>query len=240
MAINLNKKTLSRDPVCVTINQLIESGAPARKNDRQCLGASSIGSECLRRIQFDWMVDSHFSTQTLDRFARGNFFEGVSREHFINAGFKFAPKDQGDRFENADGSFRGHCDGVLIEGPNVPGLEYPCIWEHKCLQAKGFRDIERDGLEKTYAHYCVQIWIYQAYLDLTNPALVTIVNADSCERLHFLLPFNIQRAQLWSDRAAEIIRATRVGELLPKFTDNPNDWRCVNLCGHRDRCRRYR
>jgi hypothetical protein len=240
MVINLNRRALSLEPVNVAVNQAIERAEPPRENTRQYLGASSIGSECMRRIQFDSMVDAKFSTQTLDRFARGNFFEEISRQHFIRAGFKFAPKDAGNRFETADGSFRGHCDGILVDGPVILGLEYPCIWEHKCLAARGFRDIERDGLEKAYAHYAIQVWIYQAYLDLTNPALVTIMNADTRERLHLLLPFNAQRAQLWSDRAAEIIRATRAGELLPRFTDNPNDWRCLNLCGHLDRCRRYR
>jgi hypothetical protein len=240
MAINLNRKTLSLDPLNIAVNQLIEGAEPPRENTRQYLGASSIGSECLRRIQFDWKVDSKHDTRTLDRFARGNFFEELSRQHLMRARFEFADKDQGDRFETADGSFRGHCDGILLEGPTVPGLVFPCIWEHKCLAQNGFNSIERDGLEKAYPHYAIQVWIYQAYLDLTNPALVTIVNANTCERLHFLLPFDVQRAQLWSDRAAEIIRATRAGELLPKFTSNPNDWRCLNLCGHLDRCRRYR
>jgi hypothetical protein len=240
MAINLNRKTLSLEPVNVEINRFIERTHPPRENRRQYLGASSIGTECLRRIQFDWMVDSKHTTQTLDRFARGNFFEAVSREHLIHAGFVFRLQNDGDHFETGDGQFRGHADGILIDGPTVTGLIYPCIWEHKCLASKGFKDIERDGLEAAYAHYAIQVWIYQAYLDLTNPALVTIVKADSCERLHLLLPFDVQRAQLWSDRAAEIIRATRAGELLPKFTDNPHDWRCLHLCGHLERCRRYR
>jgi hypothetical protein len=240
MVINLNRKTLSREAVNTEINRQIERAEPDRENKRQYLGASSIGSECLRRIQFDWYVPGRHTVQTLDRFARGNFFEEVSRQHMLRAGFVFRPQNDGNHFATADGQFRGHADGILVSGPAIPGLEYPCVWEHKCLASKGFRDIERDGLEAAYAHYAIQVWIYQAYLDLVNPALVTIVNADNCERLHLLLPFDVQRAQLWSDRAAEIIRATRAGELLPKFTDNPDDWRCVNLCGHRDRCRRYR
>jgi hypothetical protein len=42
---------------------------------------------------------------------------------------------------------------------------------------------------------------YQAYLDVTNPALFSVVNADTCERLHFLVPFDVQLAQMMSDRA---------------------------------------
>ena len=36
------------------------------------------------------------------------------------------------------------------------------------------------GLVKSYPQYAAQVWLYQAYLDLTeNPCLYTIVNADS-------------------------------------------------------------
>ena len=71
--------------------------------------------------------------------------------------------------------------------------------------------MERDGVEKAYPQYAAQIWIYQAYLDVTeNPAILTAVNADTCERLHMLVPFNVERAQAWSDRAAKD-RAGRPG-----------------------------
>ena len=40
---------------------------------------------------------------------------------------------------------------------------------------------------------------------------------------------------LWFKRAEEVIAATRQGELLPRFTDDPNDWRC-RACPHRERC----
>jgi hypothetical protein len=32
-----------------------------------------------------------------------------------------------------------------------------------------------------------------------------------------------------------VIKATKAGELLPRITDDPSDWRC-KMCGHRDRC----
>jgi hypothetical protein len=59
--------------------------------------------------------------------------------------------------------------------------------------------------------------------------------ADTCERLHLLLPFDATRAQEASDRAVAVIQATQAGELLPRLTDDVDDWRC-KLCGHRERC----
>jgi hypothetical protein len=140
-------------------------------------------------------------------------------------------------FTALDGLFRGHADGIIIAGPNLPGayLIYPLLWEHKAINAKGWRALERDGLEKAYPQYYAQVLLYQAYLDVTNPALFTALNADTCERLHLLVPFNAERAQAWSDRAVRIIEATRAGELLPRFTDDRADWRC-KMCSHRERC----
>jgi hypothetical protein len=34
---------------------------------------------------------------------------------------------------------------------------------------------------------------------------------------------------------SRLSEATRAGELLPRTTDDPTDWRC-KLCGHRERC----
>jgi hypothetical protein len=90
--------------------------------------------------------------------------------------------------------------------------------------------------KKAYPHYAAQVWLSQAYLDVTdNPAVLTVTNADTCERLHLLLAFNVERAQALSDRAVAVIEATRAGELLPRITDDSTDWRC-KMCGHHERC----
>ena len=233
-ALNFNRANLSDRPINKLVNELIEQAEPPSKNYRQYLGASAIGNECLRAVQFNWMCDAQFPGRIKDIFARGHFFEDVTRQHLIAAGFKFAPPEQ-LKFEAVGGLFRGHADGIVVDGPPVPALRYPCLWEHKCLGSKGWKAIERDGLVGLYAVYAAQVATYQAYLDVTNPALFSVVNADTAERLHFLVPFDAQLAQAPSDRAAAIIEATRVGELLPRITEDPEHFRC-RMCSHRDRC----
>jgi hypothetical protein len=234
VALDFNRSNLSDRPISQLVNELIERAEPPNENYRQYLGASSIGSECLRKVQYDWMCDPVFPARIRDIFARGHFFEEVTRNHLIAAGFKFAPSERLE-FKAADGLFRGHADGILIAGPQLPALRFPCLWEHKALKARGWEAIERDGLAGLYAPYAGQVAIYQAYLDVTNPALFSVTNADTCERLHFLVPFNAQLAQATSDRAVAVIKATKAGELLPRITEEPNDWRC-KICGHRERC----
>jgi hypothetical protein len=235
MKLNLNRATLSAKPLNQRVNELIEAANPPATNDRHYLGASIIGGECLRRIQYDWMVDPELPVRNSDIFERGHFFEALSRRRLIAAGFKFASSKVSLKFAAADELFRGHGDGILVNGPKIPDLIYPALWEHKGVNAKSWRAIERDGLVGLYEIYAAQVAIYQAYLDCTNPALFTVVNADSCERLHFLVPFDAQLAQATSDRAVMVIEATRAGELLPRVTEDRDDWRC-KLCSHRARC----
>jgi hypothetical protein len=232
--LDFNRSDLSDQPVNLLINELIERTAPPSKNDRQYLGASAIGSDCLRKIQYGWFCDPEFPVRSLDIFARGHFFEATMRRHLVAAGFNFA-KAQSLEFKAAEGLFRGHADGLIVAGPDVPSLVYPCIWEAKCLNAKGCRAIARDGLVGLYKTYATQVAVYQAYLNFLNPALFTVVNADTCERLHFLVPFDAQLAQSMSDRAVMIIEATKAGELLPRITEDPEDWRC-RMCAFRKRC----
>src|SRR6516164_905640 len=121
MSIDLNRSNLSDRPINGLINELIEQAVPSRENYRQYLGASAIGSECLRKVQYDWMCNPVFPARTLDIFERGHFFEDVSRQHLIAAGFKFALPERLE-FKVADGLFRGHADGILIDGPQLPAL----------------------------------------------------------------------------------------------------------------------
>jgi hypothetical protein len=169
--LDFNRANISENPLSVAINDLIERTQPPEENTRQYLGASSVGSECLRRVQYDWMVDPQHRTRMRDIFERGHFFEELSRQYLIRAGFCFAPAER-LCFLAADGLLRGHADGVLVAGPKLPGVGYPCVWEHKGLGGKGWRVVERDGVEAAYPHYAAQVWLYQAYLDVTaHPAL---------------------------------------------------------------------
>jgi hypothetical protein len=158
--LDFNRANLSAAPISIAINDAIEAAEPPEENVRRYLGASSIGSECLRKVQFDWMVDPIHLNQTRDIFRRGHLFEDLTRQHLARAGFKFAPANRLG-FSSAGGLFRGHADGILVDGPKLPGVGYPCVWECKALGDKGWKGLERDGLEKTYPHYAAQVWLYQ-------------------------------------------------------------------------------
>jgi CRISPR/Cas system-associated exonuclease Cas4 (RecB family) len=236
MPIDFNRTEASAAPASIAINAVLDAGARAEEErTRGYLGASVVGHPCLRKVQFDWMCDPVHPVHVRDIFARGHFFEQQTREHFEKAGFRFAEKDRLE-FETLDGWLRGHADGIFVAGPDIPGVAYPCLFEHKCINAKGFRSLDRDGLKKHYPQYAAQVALYQLYLGVEKaPAIFTATNADDCKRLHVLVPFDDELVEATIQRVRMVVDATRAGELLPRITDDPDNWRC-RQCGHRERC----
>lgn len=236
MTIDLNRANIAATDFSTAINKLLDDAALTEQREarRDYLGASSIGSECLRRVQYDWQCDSTHPARTKRIFSRGHAFEDITVRALSQAGFRIERDTDATKFEAVDGSFRGHADGIIRDGP--PVIQYPCLWEHKALGSSGWRKLEKDGLRTAYPQYYDQCQIYMAYMDLAdNPAMFTAVNSDNCEILHLLVPFDAEAAQAASDRAVLIIKATRAGELLDRIAKAPTDWRC-KVCGHKERC----
>jgi hypothetical protein len=232
--VDFNPASQSDQPISIAINAVIDASIVAEQT-RGYLGASAVGHECLRRIQYDWMCNPEHPGRLRDIFDRGHWAEARSHDHLVRAGFKFANEDR-LQFTSLDGMLSGHADGIILGGPKLSDIAFPCLWECKCVNAKGWRSLDRDGLGKSYPQYAAQVAIYQHFLGVdANPAVFTAVNADTCERLHLLVPYDAGLARATIMRAETVIAATRAGELLPRFTTNPNNWRC-RLCGHKERC----
>src|SRR4029077_18373704 len=140
-----------------------------------------------------------------------------SRIHLTRSGFVFAGPDR-LKFVALDGMLSGHADGLFLSGPKIQDIAYPCLWEHKAVNAKGWRSLDRDGLGKAYPQYAAQVSLYQHFLGVdANPAVFTAVNADSCERVHLLVPYDAGTTRATLMRAKTVIEATQAGELLPRF-----------------------
>src|SRR5262249_61949268 len=87
---------LADEPINVALNEAIERAAAGKAElPRPYLGASIVGSEGLRRVQYDW-----WGTPTLDArpraiFARGPYFEARGGGELVAAGFRFPPPGAG-------------------------------------------------------------------------------------------------------------------------------------------------
>lgn len=206
------------------------------------ISPSSIGDECLRRVQYQTtkVVALPPTGKLLRIFARGHIFEDYVAKLLINAGFDLRVNnpDDNDRqygFQIAKGQIRGRLDGIIMDGPFLPGLLYPCVWECKVLGAKGWGNCVSKGMLEAYPKYAVQNRLYQAYMELENPSLFTALCADTMELHHEPIPFDLQHAQWASDRGVQILEANACCELLSRAGSDPEKYPC-KFCDFREHC----
>src|SRR6516165_12590142 len=141
---------LEDEPINVALNEAIERAAAGKAElPYPYLGASIVGSDCLRRVQYDWWCKPEISARMRAIFARGHYFETEVRKQLVAIGLTFAPP-QALAFTAVNGDLRGHADGIVTAGPNPLGsayVNYPFIWECKGLNSKNWRALARNGLE---------------------------------------------------------------------------------------------
>jgi hypothetical protein len=224
-------------PLNVELNARVErAAAAAMALPRMYLGASIAGDECARAIQYAWWTVPDLPARVKLVFDRGHALEALARAQLLQAGFLFAPPEA-LAFVALDGYLQGHADGIIIAGPAMPGVYFalPTIWEAKCLNAKNWRAVVKDGLAKVFPKYATQVALYQHFLDKPNPALITCVNADTREVLHFHPAVRpTARARDRRARGGDHRRDPQ-RELLPRFTNDPKNWKC-GICPHKTRC----
>ncbi len=237
------------------INKLIDDALEAERAAqpaREYLGGSRLGVACERALQYEYAQapkddGADFNGQTLRIFAAGHVFEDLAVGWLRGAGFNLyitrGNRADGEQFgfSAADGRIGGHVDGIFTAGPEgvLPG--YPALWECKSLNAKSWRDTAKRGVTISKPIYAAQIAVYQAYMESSipgisaNPALFTAINKDTAELHHELVPFDSALAQLMSDKAVRIIKATEAGDLLPRIAQSADFYEC-RFCAWSDRC----
>lgn len=245
-AFDFNTKAMRGAAISDRINEHLEAGLHRKRAlqpRREYVGASGVGGLCERAIQFEFAGaprEREFKPATLRKFDFGHLTEEWCRQELGDAGFEVMTVDKKTRasiaFSQMGGKFKGHPDGVIVEGPEIPGITWPCIWEHKGVGSKSYKAIEKDGIKKAKPQYYAQIQVMQAYLGFQNPAIFTVTNLDSGEQLHLAVPFDAEEAQAMSDRAVRIVTHTEAGQLLPRPFNDPAHFVCKGMCDFPTRC----
>lgn len=218
---------------------------------RKYLGGSMIGRDCEREIAYqyhqapkeevtstDGTKCTGFSGQLYRIFDRGHKGEDRVAEYLRIAGFTLIThKQDGGQFgwKAMGGLMRGHIDGAITAGPEIPGICYdtPGLWENKILNSKTFAKLWNNGLKKTKPVYYAQVQLYMAYMELTW-CLFTAENADNCEIYTEVVHFDAAYAQEMSDRGVRIIQSNAPEEL-PRVAGSADDYRCA-FCDFKNRC----
>ena len=233
------------DPIAEAIAEAVDQGivrVNERRERRKYLGASSIGDECSRKIQYRYLnypqdENSGFSAQTLRIFEFGHGIEDHAAKWIKDAGFDLRTEDKmGEQFgfSIADGEIRGHIDGVICDGP--VDMCYPALWENKSAKDNKWKAFQRMGVAKANPTYATQIALYQAYMELTEcHALFTVVNKNTSEIYYELVPFDKELAQAASDKAVNILTASKAGDILPRIAQSKDFYLC-KFCEFRETC----
>jgi hypothetical protein len=240
--------------VAGAINLAIDSALSGRSRaqpPRRYVSSSGLGRECLRQIQYDYLAvpkdqGREFEPKTLRIFEAGHACEDIVASWLRAAGFDLRTHRRDGRqfgFSALDGRFRGHIDGCLVAGPAPIG--YPALWENKALGAAPWKEVIKKGVLLARPIYAAQIALYQAYMELPNPALFTALNRDTFELHCELVPFDARLAQTASDRAVTIVTASDAQELLPPAVNDRSSAVCRGgwtrgewhgPCAWQDRC----
>lgn len=230
------------DRINFLIDSQIEKTA-AESQRRDYLGASVIGHECERAVQYHLLaargeVERKQPAPRIMRiFDRGNLYEERSRQWLESIGFLFGRTRTGKAFSDFDGQFRGHVDGIITgwrhKDIDCP-IELPALWENKCLGSKGWKKLAEEKLQKYSATYFAQVQLYMHYLGL-HRCLFTAVNADTMDIYHELVPFDATEAMLSVSRVAAVIEASNEGRLVQRISNDPSFWIC-RFCDWRGIC----
>lgn len=246
------------------INTAIDKALIAKRANepvRNYLGASQIGEECERNLQYSYThtpIDEgrEFTGQQLRIFATGHaaeeaiaetmddagaaassFFNALTADWMSEAGFSLTRFDEDGKqygFETLGGKFAGHIDGVIVGGPVIPGLRYPCGWESKALKAKSWNKIKKHKLRVASPVYYGQLQTYMPYMELEQ-FLFTALNKNEQLLHHEVINFDATSAQALSDKAVRVISNSESGNLLPRIASNPDFYRC-KYCDWAKRC----
>lgn len=244
--IDLNPSVMQRREATAGILSAIDAGLTAEpQKPRPYLGASALGHACDRAIQLDFIKannlpgapepDGGFSGKTLRIFGIGHALEELAAGWLRKAGYVLkthGPDGKQFGFAVANGRFAGHCDGVIISGPDLQG---PALWEHKAVGPKSWNELAKKGVTAARPAYAAQMSLYQAYLELPNPALFMATNHDTAEIHLELVPFDPQLAQAVSDKAVRILQATDASDLMPKAFAQADHFEC-RFCHWRRYC----
>lgn len=215
----------------------------AKETPRDYLGASQIGEECMRKLQYQYKYKKqNFDTRSLRVLDIGKRLEDLIAYWMHLAGFDLITKNEkGEQFgfKTAGGKIQGHIDGIIKKWPGdlneiTGSMGHPWLWECKTMNAQNWNDFQKHGILASHHQYYIQVQIYMAYMDLKS-CLLTALNKNTGELHHEIIGFDKEIAQIYSDRAVDVITSTEKNEILGRISTNKNFLAC-KICPYQQEC----
>lgn len=203
------------------------------KEPRGHLGASQIGSNCIRSVflNFRWIagIKDH-SPRLLRLFERGKNEEKIIKD-ILEAGNCKIDSDYKHSFSDFDGHYGGECDGVLnIENTVLQEITNETRILLECKTTKDgqlFNKYRTNDLLSANFKYFVQVQTYLKELNLEY-CLFVVVNKNTDEVILKLIKKELKISDYASQIAKDIIYAKKVPDPLISGSnkDHPECYTC--------------
>lgn len=198
--------------------------------ERDYIGASIIGKECLRDLWYSMRYPTKNNDPRVQRiFDMGNIIEDYIIDLFKRSGIEVWTKDnEGKQFGFIDGNVAGHWDGVI---KGIPESTKPHLLEIKSANDKRFKSFLESGCKATSLLYWVQVQVYMHYSGLDR-CLFVAMNKDNQELYFERIPAEKNVAKMYVDRANAVNSCNEPPER--KYTSS-TFWKC-RFCNYNERC----
>ncbi len=187
---------------------------------RNYIGASSIGSDCLRQIwyQFKGYKSEGVPAKTRRTWAIGKHLEGLVIEWLLAAGMPLGVTNIYYKAHEMP-YFQGHFDGILLL------KDGNAILEIKTAKDASFKLFVKKGVKKWNPQYYAQIQSYMGMSNI-NSTYILVLNKDNSDLSDELVTFDPVYYEKLKDKARMIFEATIEP---PRINGSPLWFQC-KLC----------
>jgi hypothetical protein len=169
---------------------------------RDYIGASSIGSDCLRKIwyEFKGFEAEEVPTKMRRTWSIGKHLERLVLDWLEICGMEIA-RDWYDLSDSSQEYFKGHVDSVLTNN----GLPH-AVLEIKTAKDSSFTVFEKKGVKEWSPQYYAQI---QSYMGMSgiHSAYILVLNKDNSDISDELVGFDSYFYEKLKEKAAMIYNA---------------------------------
>jgi hypothetical protein len=201
----------------------------SRETFRNYIGASSIGSDCLRQLYYEFNnFDGEQIPAKLQRiFDVGSTLEGLIISWLQECGLQIEIPGKGNNFlgfkDKSLKYFQGHCDALILEPRS--------ILELKTARDSSFKIFVSKGCKAWSPRYYAQVQSYMGMSEIER-ASILVLNKDTSEVHDELIEFNEYYYEELKIRAQAIFKA----ETPPPRVNNSPFWFQCKMCRFKRIC----
>ena len=210
---------------------------------RRSLGASSIGSDCVRSAWYEWRWSNASNILSCENDAtsarmmrllnRGHLEEARLVALFKQAGIDiYHVDDKGKQFGKKDfnGHFKMYIDGFILGCPDVPDGS-PVLLEFKTHSHWSFTPLQNKGLIETKNTHYIQMQMYMGYFEFKHGLYVGVnKNNDDIEML--IVDFDEEIFEQYKTIARMLIE----GKTPKRIKDYGEKCKACKFCNYKEEC----